>query len=223
VLGAALECPSLEHVVVRSGIEIYGRRRGAPQRPAVDAPLAPSCQFGRDQLAIETLAEQVSDERDVPVTRLRFAPLVGPHFPSPLGRVLRLPTVPFHIGDPAFSLVHTEDACRVVVAAVTQRYDGALNVVADGATTAYQAARLGNRVAVPTVGFGLRVAGALAGLAGAPVPEHLVELLRRGRCAAPSDLAAALGITLQHDTTDVVKALYEWATVVPITVGIKAA
>jgi UDP-glucose 4-epimerase len=223
VLGAALECPSLEHVVVRSGIEIYGRRRGSPQQPSVDAPLDPTCQFGRDQLTIEQLAKHVGRERSVSVTRLRFAPLVGPHFPSPLGRVLRLAAVPFHVGDPAFSLVHTEDACRSVVGAVEQRFDGALNVVANGATTAFQAARLGNRLALPAVGIGLRAAGGLAGLAGAPVPAHLIELLRRGRCASPSDLVTALGITLEHDTTDVVKALYEWATVVPITVGVRAA
>jgi hypothetical protein len=38
VLGAAAECPSLEHVVVRSGISVYGRRRA--RRPAPTSPSA---------------------------------------------------------------------------------------------------------------------------------------------------------------------------------------
>jgi UDP-glucose 4-epimerase len=222
-LGAAAECPSLTGIVVRSGIEIYGRGRGAPQLPDVESPCRPTTPFGADQLAIEDIAVECGRLADVPVTRLRFAPLVGPHFPSPLGRVLRLPVVPVHVSDPAFSLVHTEDACRAVVGAVGALPDAALNVVALGATTMFQSVRLGNRLPLPVIGPATRVAGALAGVAGAPMPTHLVELVRRGRCADISDLASAIGVTLENDTVDVVKALFEWATVVQLAPGVHAA
>ena len=46
ILGAAAECAALEHVVVRSGIEIYGRGRGALTRPNESAPIAPTSDWG---------------------------------------------------------------------------------------------------------------------------------------------------------------------------------
>ena len=50
VLGAAAECPALEHVVVRSGISVYGRRRGAATRPDESVPPDPTAAFGRSLL-----------------------------------------------------------------------------------------------------------------------------------------------------------------------------
>ena len=42
VLGAAAECPSLERIVLRSGIEVYGRGRGAATRPDESVPPEPT-------------------------------------------------------------------------------------------------------------------------------------------------------------------------------------
>ena len=39
IVGAAAECPALESMVVRSGVEVYGRERNAPTRPTEAAPL----------------------------------------------------------------------------------------------------------------------------------------------------------------------------------------
>src|SRR6187431_1216455 len=39
IIGAAAECRALENVIVRSGIEIYGRGRGALTRPDETAPV----------------------------------------------------------------------------------------------------------------------------------------------------------------------------------------
>ena len=47
IIGAAAECPALENVIVRSGIEIYGRGRGALTRPDETAPVMPTCEWGR--------------------------------------------------------------------------------------------------------------------------------------------------------------------------------
>ena len=46
IIGAAAECPALENVIVRSGIEIYGRGRGALTRPDETAPVMPTSRLG---------------------------------------------------------------------------------------------------------------------------------------------------------------------------------
>ena len=104
---------SLRVVVVRSGLEVYGRRRGAPSAPDETMAPDPTTAFGRSLAAVESAARDLSRVADVPVTLLRFAPLVGPHFSSPLGRYLRLPVVPMSaVSDASFSLLHRNDAAR---------------------------------------------------------------------------------------------------------------
>lgn len=214
LLTAVAEAGSVEHLVIRSGIEVYGRRRRAPVRPDEDVAPDPTSPFGQSLRHVEHVATTTGRRLDVPTTVLRFAPLVGPHFPSPLGRLLRLPTVPVSgLGDPPFSVLHQEDAAAAVVAAVTRPHDGALNVVAPGAVTAAQAARLGGRLALPVVGLGWRPVRLLAGLVGAPLPEHVRELLVRGRTADGSRIGEVLGVHPARTTPEVVEHLYDWPAV----------
>lgn len=215
-LGAAAETGALRAVVVRSGIEVYGRRRGAPTVPDESVPPDPTSPFGRSLLEVERLAAAAGRTAGVPVTALRFAPLAGAHFPSPLGRLLRLPAVPFEaLADPPFSLLHPADAAGAIVAALRAGADGPVNVVGAGAVTMVQAARLGGRIPVPVTGPAWVVVRPLAGLAGAPVPDHVLELARRGRAADGSACASILGMTPARTTREVVADLYEWA---PVTV-----
>ena len=55
--------------------------------------------------------------------------------------------------------------------------------MANGAITALQAIRRGGRIPVPLVGPDWRVAKVVSGLAGAPIPDHVLETLHRGRLA----------------------------------------
>ncbi len=214
VLGAAAEVPGLRAIVMRSGIEIYGRGRGAPTLPDEHAPLAPTSPFGRSLAAAEDVARTAGRVAGVPVTMLRFAPLVGPHFPSPLGRYLRLPVVPVSLlADPPFSLLHQEDAAVALVAALRSGWDGPVNVTGRGAVTAFQAVRLGGRIPVPLIGPDWWVGRRLADLLGAPVPPHLLELLHRGRTADGGACQGILGVSPRTTTLEVVKDLYEWASV----------
>lgn len=215
VLGAAAECPSLERIVVRSGIEVYGRRRNGPTRPDESVPPQPTTGFGTSLLQVEGLASSAGGAAGVPVTALRFAPLVGPHFPSPLGRYLRLPMVPVSLtGDRPFVLLHQEDAAVAIVSAVDRGPDGPVNVVATGAVTASQAARLGGRIPLPVIGPAWVAARAAGEVLGAPLPQHVQELLVRGRVADGHHAGALLGVTPTRSTPDVVRELYEWASVV---------
>lgn len=219
VLGAAAETGALRRIVVRSGIEVYGRRRGCASVPGEDVPPDPTSHYGRMVLDVERLAASAGRSAGVPATAVRMAPVVGPHFPSPLGRYLRLPVVAFGaLSDPPFSVLHQEDAARFMVAALTRDLDGPVNAVGPGAVTASQAAALGNRPAIAVVSLGWSLARRAAEVLGSPVPEHLVELLKRGRSADGTSASGLLGIEAAHRTLDVIKALYEWAPVTPLRV-----
>jgi len=216
-LGAAARTGALERIAVRSGLEVYGRGRGRPSVPDEDSPLAPGSAYGRTCLDVEALAVELGRRHDLPVAALRMAPVAGSHVPSPLGRVLRLPVVPVPaLADPAFQLLHQEDAARAMVEALLRGYDGPLNLVGPGAASVWQAVRLGGRVPLPVVGPGWTLAARAAELAGAPIPPHIVELLTRGRSADGSRAVEVLELDVMRPTQDVCTELFEWATVTPL-------
>lgn len=215
VLGAAAECRALENVVVRSGIEIYGRARNSLTRPDEGAALDPTCEWGHTVRRIESTASAVADRVGVTMGRLRLAPVLGPHAPSPLGRVLRQPAVPFSaLADPPFAVIEDRDAARAFVVAAAQRLGQPLNVVAPGATTALHAARRGNRLPIPLFGPEWRIARAISYVAGAPIPEQVQELLHRGRLADGGRLREVLGLVPRSSTVDVIDHLYRWPSIV---------
>jgi UDP-glucose 4-epimerase len=214
VLGAVSHSTELDRIVVRSGIEVYGRRRGAASRPDESVAPAPTSPFGRSLLEVEQVARDVAHRAGASLTTVRCAPVVGPHMSSPLGRLLRLPLVPTGaLSDPPFSLLHQDDAARAFVAALAQRHDGPLNVVAPGAVTPAQAARLGGRLVFPIVGPQWLAARVVAELLSAPLPEHVHELLVRGRTADGSTGSKILGLGDVLSTVEIVRDLYEWASV----------
>ena len=215
IIGAAAECPALEHLVVRSGIEIYGRGRGSLTRPNEAAPVQPTSEWGRTVAAIEHTAAQVGERVGVTVGALRLAPVLGPHVPSPLGRLLRMPAVPFSVlADPPFAVIEDRDAARAFIAAARIGLAEPVNVVAPGAITALQAARRGRRIPLPLIGPDWRIARALSYLAGAPIPEHVSETLHRGRLADNSRMQSLLGIMPESSTTEVIDRLYGWPSII---------
>lgn len=214
VLGAAAECSSLETVVVRSGIEIYGRSRGSLTRPDESAPVAPTSPYGRSVLGVETVAHSLRPF-GIRVGAVRLAPVVGPHVPSPLGRLLRLPAVPFSaLANPAFSVIEGSCAARALVAAARVGLDEPVNVVAPGAVTARQALLRGRRLPIPLLGPEWALARALSHVVGAPVPEHLLELMHRGRLADGRRAGELLGVTPRLSTGQVIDELFRWPSVV---------
>jgi UDP-glucose 4-epimerase len=214
VLTAAAKTGRLERMAVRSGLEVYGRGRGRPVVPAEDALLSPTTPYGRTCLEVETLAATLVRRLGIPVAALRLAPVVGSHVPSPLGRLLRLPVVPVPaLADPAFVLLHQEDAARAMVEAVLRDVDGPVNVVGRGAASPWQAVRLGGRIPIPVLGPGWAAARRVAELAGAPVPPHVLELMCKGRAGDGSRARDVLALEDVRSTIDVCTELYEWGTV----------
>lgn len=213
-LGAAADSPALDRIVVRSGIEVYGRARGAPTRPDEACVPEPTSPFGRSLLETENTAREIGLVASAAVTAVRCAPIVGPHMASPLGRLLRLPIVPVApLSDLPFSLVHEVDAAAALVAALHCGFDGPVNVVAPEAVTPMQAARIGGRALLPALGPAWVFASLLSEVLGAPLPAHVRELLMRGRTADGAMAAKVLGTVPETTTPEVIKHLYEWASV----------
>jgi UDP-glucose 4-epimerase len=165
-------------------------------------------------LDVELSARDAAESAGAALTLVRCAPIVGPHMSSPLGRLLRLPIVPTGgLSDLPFSLLHQDDAASAFVHALDSRYDGPLNVVGPGAVTGAQAARLGGRLPLPIVGPQWFTARAVAELFGAPLPPHVRELLTRGRTADGALALRILGLRDLLSTPEVIRDLYDWATV----------
>ena len=82
-----------------------------------------------------------------------------------------------------------------------------VNVVGTGAVSLWQAARLGGRVPVALIGPEWRFVRPIAQLAGAPLPEHLLELIHRGRTADGRQAASVLGVAPARSTRDAVTEL----------------
>lgn len=217
VLGAAAECRALEAIVVRSGIEVYGRGRNAVTRPNEQVDPRPTNTYGASLLDIERTARSIGERVGVAAGSLRLATVMGEHVPSPLGRLLRMPAVPFSaLADPPFAVTHIDDAAQAFVVAARARLDRPVNIVAPGAITAYQAIRRGRRVPVPLFGPDWVVARSIAFLAGAPIPDHIQETLHRGRLADNRLARELLDFVPTASTSDVIDEVYRWPGVVRI-------
>ncbi len=222
-LGAAAECPALEHIVLRSAASVYGRARGSLTRPDESAPINPTSEFGRMAAQLEATANDVGKRVGVTIGALRLAPVLGPHVPSPLGRLLRLPVVPFSaLADPPFAVVRDSDAARALVAAARVGLAQPVNVVAPGAITAWQAIVRGRRLPLPLFGPEWAIARRLSHFLGAPVPDHVVELMHYGRLVDGGRSQELLGLVPASSTPEVIDRLYEWPSVIHVRPEIPA-
>ncbi len=214
IIGAAAECRALESIIVRSGIEIYGRGPGALTRPDEAAPLRPTSEWGRTVAEIERYAADVGNRVGSTVGAVRLASVLGQHMPSPLGRLLRQPIVPFSATtDPPFAVIERLDAARAIVAAARVQLAEPVNVVAPGAITCLHALRRGRRIPFPLVGPQWWVARQLAHLTGAPIPDHVGEALTRGRLADNGRMRDLIGVMPELDTIETIDQLYAWPSI----------
>lgn len=215
---ASAVCEALTHLrdlrrlVIRSGIEVYGAHPAIA--PDEHSPVAPSSTYGHMLHELEAMLHE-SAPTSATVTTLRLAPVIGAHVPSPLGRLLRLPVVPIDPFSRArFQVVADDDAARAVAHAALLGHHGVVNVVAEQPTTVLAALRRGRRAMVPVLPRTWRIATTLTTLAGAPLPDHVTELLQHGRLATTTVHDVEYRPT--HSTPDVLSRLYSWPSVVRI-------
>ncbi|MFZ4585145.1 MAG: NAD-dependent epimerase/dehydratase family protein [Acidimicrobiia bacterium] len=224
LLGAAARVGTVRGLVVRSGVVVYGRGGGRPFMPDEDAPIDPTSPYGITCMKVEAAAQGFGLRHEVPVAAIRMGPVAGSHVPSPLGRVLRLPAVPVPVlADPPFSLCSQEDSSRAMVEALIRGAQGAFNVMGPGAVSPWQIARFGGRVPVPVTGPGWAWAARACELVGAPMPEHVAEVLRLGRVADSSRARSELDLVGMRPTQLICEEIFEWAEVVPLRTHIEVA
>ena len=87
--------------------------------------------------------------------------------------------------------------------------------LADGPVNIASVMRQGRRLPVPVLPFTWSFASTLTTLAGAPLPDHVRELLQHGRLA--KTLTHDLDYRPVHSTEHVVSHLYSWPSVVRIS------
>ena len=217
VFSAARLAPSLEHVVLRSGLEVYGRGGHRPDVPDESSPTAPTSQYGRMLVELERLAGDAFSTTHADVTALRLAPVVGPHVPSPLGRLLRMPIVPFNVlRQPSFAVLHEDDAARAFVIAAQRTIGEPINIVARGEISGFQAIRRGGHVPLPLIGPEWAITRRVSHLFGAPVPEHVMEVLHHGRRATSLNCTRDLDWSPAMSTDEVIDSLFAWEGVVRV-------
>jgi nucleoside-diphosphate-sugar epimerase len=60
-------------------------------------------------------------------------------------------------------------------------------------------------------------------LVGAPIPDHVLEVLHRGRLADGSRARELLGVAPTTSTPDVIDRLYAWESVVRVPAAVRGA
>lgn len=209
---ALAKLDGLSRLVVRSGLEVYGVP--LPAAPHESTTIRPTSTYGHMLSELETTLNDAAPSTAT-VTTLRLAPVIGAHVPSPLGRLLRLPVIPFDpFSTSRFQVVADDDAARAITHAATNGGHGTVNIVAPQPVTISEVARLGRRLVAPVLPHTWKVTASLTTLAGAPLPDHVVELLRHGRTAICN--VRDLEYQPMHSTPDVVERLYSWPSVVRI-------
>ena len=209
---ALTQLDGLSRLVVRSGLEVYGITRGFS--PNETSLVAPTSTYGHMLAELEATT-QMAAPATATVTTLRFAPVLGAHVPSPLGRLLRLPIVPVDpLSRATFQVLADDDAARAVVHAATHGHHGAVNIAASDSTTIAAVVRQGRRLVAPVVPATWGFASQITTLVGAPLPDHVMELLRHGRTAM--SVVHDHAYQPRHSTADVIDHLFSWPSVVRI-------
>lgn len=217
VIDAANENPALESLVIRSGVEVYGIHGHWPRLPDEQSPLDPGSTFGHMLVGLEQRASAVAKARGISIAKLRLGTVIGPHVPSPLGRLLRLPAVPFNpLGNPQFSVIGDHDAAMAIIAAAQHQAHGVANISAHGSISVSAAANVGHRLALPVIGPAWWLTRTISSIAGAPVPDHVSELLQHGRGALCSASTELFGFTPRLTTSEVISRLYAWPSIVRV-------
>lgn len=186
LLAACQRAPALRRFVLKSSTAVYGSEHTDPALWPEDATprTPPRHGFGKDITEIEGYARAFARRRrDVELTVLRFANLVGGRIDSAFHSLFTLPVAPTVLGyDPRLQFCHEEDAVEVLVRTITGEVSGVFNVAGDGTLYLSQCLRLAGRipVAVP-LPFVAGVANVLRRAQRADIPSDQLRFLQFGR------------------------------------------
>ncbi|MGH2980441.1 MAG: NAD-dependent epimerase/dehydratase family protein [Solirubrobacterales bacterium] len=185
--------------------------RAHPPRTAIE----------RDIVEAEAAVADYADKhREVTVTILRCANVLGSDVDTSHTRMFSLPAVPMIFGfDPRYQFVHEDDIVHALEHTAFNEVDGIYNVAADGVLALSEVSSLiGKRYlpVLPPVGTGLAV-GPLRRL-GLRVPDEMLNQLRYGRGLDNRKLKAT-GFRYQYTSREASLHLGESMRLRPVLAG----
>jgi UDP-glucose 4-epimerase len=198
LLAACQKAPALRRFVLKSSTAVYGSDHTDPGLFREDAAPAtpPKHGFGKDATEIEGYTRAFGRRRrDVDVTILRFANLLGSTIDGAFLSLFDLPVVPSVLGfDPRLQFVHEDDAVAVLEQVTTEEHPGIYNVAGDGVLYLSQCVRLAGRLQLPIPGpFVSAVAETLRRTRRADIASDQLRFLQFGRVADTSRCKEELG------------------------------
>ena len=206
VLHACRERP-VQKLVLGSATSLYGPHYDNPNFLDETHPLRGlrGLPFFADKIDAERQVRAfAADMKDVCVTVLRFAPLLGPTVESYVTRWLSRNVVPTLLGvDPLLQFVHEVDALAALKLALARDVPGVFNIVADGVLPVSTVVKLAGRSSLPVPHFLAQRLTALLWFAGlSEVPAPMLRFLRHlcvadGECAK-EELGFAPGYTTRE-------------------------
>jgi UDP-glucose 4-epimerase len=206
--------------VFKSSTHYYGSEQDDPAffTERMRRPHPPTSRLERDIVEAESAVKEFADkQRDVTVTVLRCANVLGPDVETAFTRMFSLPVVPMLFGfDPRLQFVHEDDVVHALEHAAINDTPGTYNVAADGVLALSEAIDLvGKRAApiLPPIGLGL-VTGPLRRL-GLRIPVEMEHLLRFGR-GVDNRLFKATGFRYGFTSRETMERLGEHLRLAPI-------
>jgi UDP-glucose 4-epimerase len=173
-------------LIFKSSAHWYGCEQDDPAffTEEMQRPHPPRTAIERDIVEAEAAVADYADKhRDVTVTILRCANVLGPSVDTSHTRMFSLPAVPMIFGfDPRYQFAHEDDIVHALEHTAFNDLDGTYNVAGDGVLALSETiGLLGKRYlpVLPPWGTGLAV-GPLRRL-GLRVPDEMLNQLRFGR------------------------------------------
>jgi UDP-glucose 4-epimerase len=217
-LAAAVQSlPFVRKVVFMSSLHAYSP---GPRDPAVlteDTRMRgpAKTRYASDLADMEKALSQLGNfGRQMVVTCLRFADVIGPRVRSSMSQYLQMAVVPTVMGfDPRLQFCHETDAIGVLKRAALIDLPGLYNVAGDGIVYLSRALRLGRRLALPVALPAIPMAfGALRATGLVNLEEFDLLMLRYGRTIDNDRLKTRFGYSPRYSTVEAVRDLYGMAT-----------
>jgi UDP-glucose 4-epimerase len=210
-------------VVFKSSTHFYGCEQDDPAffDETMDRPHPPRTPIERDIVEAEaSLSEFAERNREVSVTILRFANVLGPDVRTSHIALLSLPVLPMILGfDPRQQFVHEDDVVHALEHAVKQDAPGVFNVAADGVLAFSEVAGLLRKPYLPLLPpWGTGLATAALRRIGVNIPPEMLAQLRFGR-GVDNRRYKATGFRYQHTSRETVLVLGEHLRLAPLVRG----
>ncbi len=209
--------------IFKSTTHYYGAEQDDPAffTEEMRRPHAPRTRLERDIVEAEQAVSEFAERnRDVTVTTLRCANVLGPDVATAFMRMFQLPVVPMVLGfDPRLQFVHEDDVVHALEHAAFHGAPGIYNVAADGVLALSEIIDLLGKRPLPILppwGTGL-VVGPLRRL-GFRIPEEVINQLRFGR-GVDNRLLKATGFDYSYTTRETVLKLGEYLRLAPVMEG----